>query len=490
MSITVILTIAGLLFLLSVVASKLSDRYGIPSLLIFILIGMLAGSDGIGGIHFQDVTITDNIGTLALAFILFSGGFETSWPAVKPILFRGILLSTVGVFITGVLVAAFAYYVIGLSLTTAFLLGAIISSTDAPAVFSVLRSQKLGLKGRLKPILEFESGSNDPIAVFLTVSALHFAQGEMSSLSAFSLELAQEMLLGGLFGYGFGKLGVKIFNRLNLDFEGMYPVLGISIVFITYGVTSFLGGSGFLAVYLAGIVMGNGDYLYKFAMEKFFDSVSWLMQIMMFLLLGLLVNPNELAGVAMTGIGVVLFIIFIARPIAIYISLVGSTFSWRGRTFIAWTGLKGAVPIILATYPIVAGYRDGQYIFYLIFFVVLISVLLQGQTLSKVAKLLKVDKPFHNSPDYPLEFVKKQNGGDVTRDIQIDPNADVVGKKVMELGLPTGVLILLLYRMDKFLIPTGEMVIQADDTLLIFGPEEKLIQVSQILTASTLAAEE
>ena len=211
---------------------------------------------------------------------------------------------------------------------------------------------------------------------------------------------------------------------------------------------------------------------------------------MMFLLLGLLVNPNELAGVAMTGIGVVLFIIFIARPIAIYISLVGSTFSWRGRTFIAWTGLKGAVPIILATYPIVAGYRDGQYIFNLIFFVVLISVLLQGQTLSKVAKLLKVDKPFHNSPDYPLEFVKKQNGGDVTRDIQIDPNADVVGKKVMELGLPTGVLILLLYRMDKFLIPTGEMVIQADDTLLIFGPEEKLIQVSQILTASTLAAEE
>ena len=200
MSITIILTIAGLLFLLSVIASKLSDRYGIPSLLIFILIGMLAGSDGVGRIHFQDVTTTDNIGTLALAFILFSGGFETSWPSVKPILFRGILLSTAGVLITGVLVAAFSYYVIGLSLATACLLGAIISSTDAPAVFSVLRSQKLGLKGRLKPILEFESGSNDPVAVFLTVSALHFAQGEMSSLSSFGIELVRQMFLGGLLG--------------------------------------------------------------------------------------------------------------------------------------------------------------------------------------------------------------------------------------------------------------------------------------------------
>ena len=476
------ITVAGSLLLLSLLASKLSDRYGVPALLLFLFVGMLAGVDGIGGIIFHNAVLTNDVGTVALAFILFAGGFGTSFKEVKPILFRGVVLSSFGVFATAIFTAIFAKMVLGMSLAEAFVLGAIISSTDAPAVFSILRSRNLGLTGQLKPILEFESGSNDPTAVFLTISALQLLTDASVSWGSLGVNFVLQMILGGILGALIGFLAGKLINILKLDYEGLYPVYGVAVVLLCYGITHSIGGNGFLASYVAGIVMGNGKYVYKAALGKFTDSISWLMQIVMFIMLGLLVNPRELLPVIYIGIGTALFIIFIARPIAVFLSLLGSKISPREQIFIAWTGLKGAVPIILGTYPLLNGYDKGQFIFNLIFFVVIVSVLLQGKTLAPVARLLKVDKISQPVPDYPLEFTKKrENQDDSTREIVIKSGSEIIGYKVKELGLPSNILILLIYREDNFITPDGKTEIKENDRLLLYGDDDKLDESEKIL---------
>ena len=477
-----VITIAGSLLLLSLFASKLSERYGVPALLLFLFVGMLAGIDGVGGIKFHNAELTNDVGTIALAFILFAGGFGTSFKEVKPIMVRGIVLSSFGVFATAVLIALFGKVALGMSLTEAFVLGAIISSTDAPAVFSILRSRNLGLTGQLKPILEFESGSNDPTAVFFTISSVQLLTNSSVSWVGLGVNFVLQMILGGALGALLGFLAGKLINILKLDYEGLYPVYGIAVVLLCYGLSHSVGGNGFLASYVAGIVMGNGNYVYKAALGKFTDSISWLMQIIMFIMLGLLVNPRELTSVIYMGIGTALFIIFAARPIAVFLSLIGSKFSFREQVFIAWTGLKGAVPIILGTYPLLNDYDNGQFIFNLIFFVVLVSVLLQGKTLALVARLLKVDKVSQPVPFYPLEFTKKrEDQAASTKEIVVKPDFKIVGHKIKELGLPANVLILLIYREDTFITPNGETEIKADDRLLLYGDDDKLDESKKIL---------
>lgn len=481
MDFSLALGVTGLLIFLSVLASKLSERFGVPALLLFLALGMLAGVDGPGGINFDDAQLANAVGTLALAFILFDGGLGTRWASVRPVLVTGTILSTLAVMLTCALMAAFAHWVMGLSPHISLLLGAIVSSTDAPAVFSILRSKSLGLKGRLKPLLEFESGSNDPTAVFLTLGILEMMANPQASLPGMIGKFFIQMAVGAGLGLGLGWLASRFLNKVRLDYEGLYPVFGVCVVLLTYSATVNLYGNGFLAVYICGIVMGNGDYLYQRSLIKFHDALSWVMQIGMFLVLGLLVNPRDLGGVMEEGLLAALFLMFIARPLSVLLTMLGSGFSLREQLFVGWTGLKGAVPIILGTYPLLAGHDQGHFLFNLIFFLVLASVLAQGRTLPLAARLLKVDSPFQPTPQYPLEFTRTSAGSESTMDLAVGPGSELVGVQIKELGLPNGVLILLVHRGGRFLVPSGALRLEAGDRLLLYGDKTRLDQAKEIL---------
>ncbi|MFN3480216.1 MAG: potassium/proton antiporter [Thermodesulfovibrionales bacterium] len=402
-SIEYMLAGAAILLLLSIIASKASDILGIPALLIFLVVGMLAGSDGPGGIHFDDPFIAQFIGVIALSYILFAGGLDTNWASVRPVFWSSIALSTFGVFIAALLVGWFAMYVLGFSLLEGLLLGAIISSTDAAAVFSVLRSKRVSLRGNLKPLLELESGSNDPMAVLLTVGFIRLLLNPGDSVLDLIPMFIKQMLLGALMGYFMGHGMAYLINKLKLGYEGLYPVLSLSLVLLTYGATVTAGGNGFLAVYIAGLVLGNRNFIHKKSLMRFHDGLAWLMQISMFLVLGLLVFPSRLVHVIGTGLAVSLFLMLVARPAGVFLSTVFSDMAIREKTMVSWVGLRGAVPIILATFPLIAGIPKADMIFNMVFFIVLSSALLQGTTIPVVAKWLGVDAPIPVKPMYPLE---------------------------------------------------------------------------------------
>jgi len=386
----ILLLIVGTLLLLSVLATKLGGRLGVPGLLLFLGIGMLAGSDGPGGIWFDNYGLAQFVGTVALVFILYSGGLFTRWGAVRPILGPGLSLATLGVFITMLATGAFAYWVLDLRWLEALLLGAIVSSTDASAVFGVLRERAVRLRKPLRPLLEFESGTNDPMAVFLTVGlTLLLTQPGMSGWQILPM-FVQQMLLGLLLGYGLGRASVWLLRHLRLSFDGLYAVLSITLMLLVFSLTAVLGGSGFLAVYVAGVVVGNSDFPRKTALTSFHEGNSWLMEIGMFLTLGLLVFPSQLPSVAPSAILLALFLMLAARPLAVLLSLPTPRFTWNEKAFIAWVGLRGAIPIVLATFPLLAGIEAAQQIFNVTFFVVLFSVLVQGTTLPLAARWLGV----------------------------------------------------------------------------------------------------
>jgi cell volume regulation protein A len=474
----------GLLFFLSVLANKLSDRFGVPTLLMFLAVGMLAGSDGIGGIYFDNVATANFIGILALAYILFSGGLDTGWSSVRPVLRPALILSTLGVAVTAGLVGLFAWLILDLSLLDGLLLGAIVSSTDAAAVFSIMRSGGVGLKGRLKPLLELESGSNDPMAVFLTTAVLGLILHPEGSWVTLIPSLLLRMSCGIAVGMATGWLTSLLFNRVRLEYEGLYPVLSMSIVLLVYGLAELLHGNGFLAVYTCGIVLGNRDFLHKHYLGKFHDGLGWLMQIVLFLTLGLLVFPSRLPAVALPAILISLFLMFVARPAAVYLGLWRSGFSGPEKTLVAWTGLRGAVPIVLATFPLMAGYEHSDLIFNLVFFIVLSSVLFQGKTLMPVARRLKVDEPLVARPRYPLEFEKSAGMHSETREIDIPPEAFAVGRRIADLALPPDALILLIRRGQQFIVPKGQTQIEAFDTLMFIAEKETLKEARNILLAA------
>lgn len=477
--------VAGLLFFLSLVAGTLSERIKMPGLILFLAIGMLAGENGPGGLQFDDAVTTNSIGTFALAFILFSGGFDTQWDDVRPIVQQGLVLSTLGVFLTALFMALPLACLPRFSFKDAFLLGAIISSTDAAAVFSILRTQKVGVKGKLKPLLEFESGSNDPMAVFLTITALKWLTSDSVPVAQLAANFVVQMVAGGAVGWMMGRLSCTMIERLRVENEALYPVWGISIVLFTFGLANSVNGNGYLAVYVCGIVMGGQDFLYKYSLQRFHEGFAWLMQIVMFLVLGLLVNPVELINRSVIGLGLLVsaFLMFVARPAAVFLCSALSDSSFREKLFVSWTGLRGAVPIILATYPLTEGHPQARFMFNLIFFVVLTSVILQGKTLATVARWLGLDATVRVAPSYPLSFDRTPgSGSDETREVDILPGAAVIGSTVSELKFPEGVTILLINRGSRFLIPKGGTQLEAGDTLLIFGERARLSSVEQALT--------
>lgn len=383
--------IGAILLLLSIIASKASSRIGIPSLLLFILIGVLAGSGGFDFVEFNNPVAMQYLCIVALIFILFSAGFDIQATISRPILWQGIGLSTFGVLITAFLVAVFAYFVVPLSFTHSMLLGAIVSSTDAAAVFTIMRSPKVLINKRLKFLLEFEAGSNDPMAIFLSLICVNYILTETLSGLDLALIFIAQLAVGLFVGYAAGKFIPFLFNKINLEFAGLYPVLNVGLILLTYGLATSLKGNGFLAVYIAGLLMGNAKFKQKEDLYKFHDGFVWLMQITMFLILGLQIFPSQIPSIFFVGICLSTFIIIIARPAAVFSILAFSPLSIREKSFVAWTGLRGAVPIILASFPVIFGVSHADVIFNIVFFVVISSVLIQGTLLPFVAKWLKVN---------------------------------------------------------------------------------------------------
>ena len=470
--------IVAVLLIMSVLSNKLSEHFNIPALLLFLAIGMFAGTGGTGKIPFDDPRLSYLVGTAALAFILFSGGLSTHWKSIRPIVGCGISLATVGVLLTALLVGLFAHYVLEFPLKEGFLLGAIVSSTDAAAVFTILRSQSVGLRGRLQPLLEFESGSNDPMAVFLTIFMIGMLKGTQLSYLHMIPDFLKEMFFGALVGFVIGKSVPWVFNKLKLSYDGLYHVLGIGTVLLTYGISGWVGGNGFLAVYVAGIIIGNSDFLYKNSLVKFHDGISWLMQIVMFLALGLLVFPSRLPGVIIPGMMLALFLMFIARPVAVFISSIGSEFSFEQKLFLSWVGLRGAAPIVLATFPMIAGYQDSDRIFNLVFFIVLSSVMVQGRSLMFVASKLGLNKRVAPRTRSPLEFERTEAMQSDMSEIEIPPFSPAIGKKVAELSLPADTLILLIRRNQRFIVPKGNTVIEPSDCLMVLAEPDVLQKIT------------
>ncbi|MBK8986003.1 MAG: potassium/proton antiporter [Chloroflexi bacterium] len=473
-----ILISASLLLLISVLASKVSDRFGVPALLLFLLMGMFVGSDGPGGIYFDDPALAQFLGVIALVLILFSGGLDTDWTTIRPVLKEGLLLSTVGVLITALTVGLFTSYLLGFSLLEGLLLGAIVSSTDAAAVFSILRSKGLSLKGRLKPLLELESGSNDPMAIFLTVGFIHLlTHPDASPVSLLGL-FALQMGIGAAMGYVMGRAILYLINHVKLGYEGLYPVLTLALVLLTFTLTDGLNGSGFLAVYLAGIVLSHNDFIHKRSLMRFHDGLAWLMQIAMFLTLGLLVFPSRVVPIMGVGLLIAGYLIFVARPVSVFVSLLPSKLTWREKSYLSWVGLRGAAPIILATFPLLARLPQADLIFNVVFFIVLTSVLLQGTTLSLVARWLKVDAPTIPKQVYPIEYMPMDGLKSELKELPIPAGSPAVGKSIVELGLPAGLLIVLIARGSEFVLPGGGTVVQAGDTLLLLSDKPSFADVA------------
>lgn len=471
----------ALLLLISVLASKLSVRYGIPALLIFLGIGMGIGSDGLNLIYFDDYQFAQSLGIVALAYILFSGGLDTRWKEIHRVLIPALSLATIGVLVSALVVGAVATLVFDLSLLEGILLGSLISSTDAAAVFSVMRSKNIAFKYRLKELIELESGTNDPMAIFLTIGLITLLGNDGSGWGEFLLLFVQQMSLGLLFGYLFGRLITWLVNSVNLAYDGLYPVLMIGLISLVYAVTDLVNGSGFLAVYIVGLVLGSSGFVHQKSLTNFFDGIGWLMQIVMFLTLGLLVFPGQIISVAGAGLITALVLMLLARPASVFISLLFTRYNNRAKWMVSWVGLRGAVPIILATFPLVAGLPNADIMFSVVFFVVILSVLVQGTTIPLVSKWLHVDSPFVEKTRYPIEFEPTVDTKSALKEIELFEDDPAVGKSLVELHLPENALVILINRAGKFLVPKGVTQLQIDDKLLLLASKEELEEARNIL---------
>lgn len=472
------LFIVALLLLISILAGKTSFKFGIPTLLLFLLIGILAGSQAIGVIHFEDAKLAQLIGIISLCFILFSGGLDTDWHSVRPALWHGVSLSTIGVLVTAISVGIFAYQVTNFNLYEALLLGAIVSSTDAAAVFSILRSKNLSLKGNLRPMLELESGSNDPMAYVLMLAFLNMVINPQVEASGILVLFIRQMVVGALGGVFFARFSKFVINRIKLDLEGLYPALVIALALLTFSATDLLGGNGFLAVYLCAIYLGNQDFIHKNTIVKMFDGLAWLMQIVLFLTLGLLVLPWQIVQVANVGLLIALFVMLVARPLGVFVALSFFRLSNRKRLFISWVGLRGAVPIVFATYPLLAGIEKASMIFNIVFFITLTSLLLQGSSCFFVARVLKVVLPAKIKPRLPLNVFFSETAKTVIDEVVLSASDWAVGKKIVDLQFPHQAIIAIIKRKGTFIIPNGSTELAAGDKLIILSDTAENIRAA------------
>jgi cell volume regulation protein A len=473
--------VIGLVLIISVFASKATSRFGVPILLVFIGIGVLMGNDGPGGIQFNDYASTNLFGTYALIFILFAGGFSSQPQVLKPIWKEGVVLATAGVFLTTFFMTCLIHYTMSWNWATSAILSAAVSSTDAASVFGILRTQKMEIKSRIRALVELESGSNDPMAVVILLLLIQFAKfPEEVTVFSTAEKFFVQIALGGLTGWFLAKLMVKFINWLNLDFEGLYPVLTMAGVICIYALTEYCGGNGYLAVFVAGFSMSGDKFLSKKALLVFHDGLSWLMQVGMFLTLGLLVNPRELGGVINHSSVFAVGLIFIARPLAVILCLLPFGYrSWRELAFISWGGLKGAVAIILATYLLMENVPHAKIMFNVIFIIVIISMALQGSTIALFSQFLGVCVPKSSASSFePYESVRKSNE---FIEFEIPHHSTLAGRTIFELNLPHDVLVVLIHRDDDDFIPKGNSELREHDRLVCLVNRNVIPEIREML---------
>ena len=468
-----VLLIGSILTFCSILISKTGYKFGIPTLLLFLLVGMFFGSDGLG-LQFNKVSEAQFIGMIALSIILFTGGMDTKLKDIKPVMAQGILLSTAGVLITTLFTGLFIFWIsswsitqISLPLMTSILLAATMSSTDSASVFNLLRSQKMHLKENLRPMLELESGSNDPMAYMLTIALIQvIGSGTDFSVSSVATDILVQFAVGGVLGFLFGKFSVWLINKINLSNSSMYPILLLSLIFITFIITDMLKGNGYLAVYIAGVVVGNARLAFRKETDTFMNGLTWLVQIVMFLTLGLLVNPKEMLSIAPVALLIGLFMIVVARPVSVFACLLPfREISFRARTFVSWVGLRGAVPIIFATYPVVAEIPGADQIFNIVFFITLVSLIFQGMTIAKAARMLHLDLPEEKTGnEFGIELPDEIDSQlmDQTLTSEMLEN----GNRLMDMNIPKGTLVMIIKRGEKFIVPNGQLELKVGDKLL------------------------
>lgn len=475
-----ILLIGSILLFVSILVGKTGYRFGVPALLLFLVVGMLFGSDGLG-MQFHNAKEAQFIGMVALSIILFSGGMDTKFKEIKPILAQGIVLSTAGVLLTAFFTGLFIWWLSGMSWTniqlpliTSLLLAATMSSTDSASVFAILRSQKMNLKHNLRPMLELESGSNDPMAYMLTIVLIQFilssGMGAVSILMSFIIQF----IVGAAAGYLLGKIAIQMLNKLNIDNQALYPILLLSFVFFTFSLTDLLKGNGYLAVYIAGMMVGNNKIMYRKEIYTFMDGLTWLFQIIMFLCLGLLVNPHEMLEIAVVALLIGVFMIVIGRPLSVFLCLLpfGNRVKLKSRLFISWVGLRGAVPIIFATYPVVAGVPGAHSIFNIVFFITIVSLVVQGTTVSWVARLLGLSIPLEKTGnDFGVELPDEIDSD--LRDVTVTEEILKKGETLKDMNLPQGTLVMIVKRGDEYLIPNGTLKLRVGDKLLLISEKTK-----------------
>ncbi len=469
-----IILLAAILIIFGILSSKLSARLGLPVLVLFLMVGMLAGEDGPGGIVFDNAQIAHALGSLALAIILFDGGLQTPMASIKQVWKPASVLATLGVLVTSAITGVAAAYILDVSLFYGLLIGAIVGSTDAAAVFSLLRNAGIHINPRLKSTLEIESATNDPMAIFLTVGLLEVMVKGLEPGTGLLMLFIQQMGIGSAVGLAGGWLSVRIINRIHLTTSGLYPVMVAALGLLAFGVAANLGGSGFLAIFIAGVVIGNSRFVFQRSTFLFHDGLAWLGQIIMFVFLGLLINPSSLLDVWLEGLCIAAVLILIARPLSVLPVLKIFGFNAREMTLVSWVGLRGSVPIILAIYPLIYGLPGAELIFSVVFFVVLISATIQGSTLPWVARTLGLTEPPPVTPAATLEITAL---GDVDADIveyQLGGNSRAANRRLSQMALPDGTVVAMITRGNEVIPPRGSTLLHAGDHLfIVMKPEAR-----------------
>ncbi|MEA4862476.1 MAG: potassium/proton antiporter [Victivallaceae bacterium] len=472
-----VLGVMGILLIIGIVSTRISSHFNVPTLLLFLGLGMVVGYRYEATTNF--IGIANFIGTVAMCYILFSGGMDTSFRSIKSQMLPGGLLATLGVMITaavmgGATMLLFPHW----DWRFAMLLGCVVSSTDAAAVFSILSGRGISLKNNLKPLLELESGSNDPMAYFLTLFFLTMITDGDSASSFWMLvpTMVLKLGVGVLVGWLSGLAGRWMFNRSELDYEGLYLVMGIGLVLIAYGVAEVAFGNGFMSVYVCGMTMGSLKFARKKALSRFHEGIAWLMQVIMFLMLGLMVTPQMLRGVAVYGLPLAAILVLVARPVAVFACLIlpGCHFKWREMLLVSWVGLRGAAPIVLATFPLVYGLDNAGMLFHVVFFIVILSVLVQGRGLMPVARFLKLQRPSAHRRRLPLELDDSAGMNNEMYEFSVEPDSPLVGKTLAELCFPNGALVLLIRRSSGFVLPRGNTVIEVGDGVVVMADSATL----------------
>ena len=474
-----ILLLGSILLFISIMIGKTGIKLGIPVLLLFLIVGMGFGRDGFG-IEFENPVTAQFIGVISLSIILFSGGMDTNITEIKPVIGQGITLATLGVLLTTAFTGGFVYLLASWAFPEAqapllgcLLLAAVMSSTDSASVFNILRSKDLNLKHNLRPLLELESGSNDPMAYMLTIALIQvISSGSELHVGLIAKDLLVQFFVGGVVGYAFGRFAVWLINRINLSNSSLYPILLLSLVFATFTITDLLKGNGYLAVYIAGMMVGNARIVNRKEIATFMSGMTWLFQIIMFLSLGLLVNPHEMLSIAIPATLIGIFMIVLARPLSVLLCLLPfKKMNINSRLFISWVGLRGAVPIIFATYPVVADVPGSTQIFNIVFFITLLSLTIQGMTISKMARWLKLDLPEEKEGnEFGVELPEEIDTH--LDDITLTEDMLSTGNRLADMNIPKGTLVMLIKRGNEFIIPNGQIELHAGDKLLVMSEKK------------------